>query len=108
MPFPLATVLSAAPGVISAAADIIRVIKENKFKQTQAQVQIPEQPESEKFAEFSRLIERQEEVIERQAEVIEDLAENNRNLALAVRNNRILSSLSLVIALAAIVLSLMH
>lgn len=93
MAFPLAAVLAAAPGVISAAADIIRVIKENKTKQ------IPEQPESEKLAELNTLI-------ERQAEVIEDLARNNRNLALAVRNNRILSAVSLVIAMTAIILSM--
>lgn len=95
MAFPLGTVLAAAPGMISAAADIIRVIKENKTKQT------PMQPESEKLAELTSLI-------ERQAEVIEDLAENNRNLALAVRNNRVLSSISLITAaIVAIVLAMM-
>jgi hypothetical protein len=104
MPFPLGTVLSAAPGVISAAADIIRVIKENKTKQAHPEELV--QPESDKLAELNRLIERHEELIERQAEVIEDLAENNRNLALAVRNNRILSAGSLAIALTAIALSL--
>lgn len=94
MAFPLGAVLAAAPGMISAAADIIRVIKENKTKQT------PVQPESEKLAELTSLI-------ERQAEVIEDLAENNRNLALAVRNNRVLSSISLITAIIAIVLAMM-
>ena len=93
MAFPLAAVLAAAPGVISAAADIIRGIRENKTKQ------LPEQPESEKLAELNNLI-------ERQAEVIEDLAQNNRNLALAVRNNRILSGVSLIVAIVAVALSL--
>lgn len=92
MAFPLAAVLAAAPGVISAAADIIRVIKSNKSNQR------PEQPESEKLAELNALV-------ERQAEVIEDLARNNRNLALAVRNNRILSAGALAAAMIALGLS---
>lgn len=94
MAFPLGAVLAAAPGVISAAADIIRVIKENKTKAPPEQ-----QPDSEKLAELTNLI-------ERQAEVIEELAQNNRNLALAVKNNRIFSAVSFVTALVAIVLSL--
>ena len=93
MAFPLGAVLAAAPSVISAAADIIRVIKEKKSGDEQAQ------PESEKFNELANLI-------ERQAQVIEELAVNNSNLALAVRNNRILSAISLCTAFVAIVLSI--
>ena len=91
MPFPLGAVLTAAPSVISAAADIIRVIKEKKKS--------PVQPEADKLDEIENLI-------ERQAQVIEELALNNRNLALAVRNNRILSVISVCIGICAIILSI--
>ena len=93
MAFPLGAVLAAAPSVISAAADIIRVIKEKKTVEAEAQ------PESEKLNEMASLI-------ERQAKVIEELAVNNSNLALAVRNNRILSAISLLIGVTAIILSI--
>lgn len=91
MAFPLATVLSAAPGVISAAADIIRVIRNKKDTG-----QLPENETSikDKITEL-------ESLLERQAFVIEDLALSNRNLALEVRNNRIISAIALVIALVA-------
>lgn len=91
MAFPLATVLSAAPGVISAAADIIRVIRNKKDTG-----QLPENEISlkDKITEL-------ESLLERQAFVIEDLALSNRNLALEVRNNRIISAIALVIALIA-------
>ncbi|MCI0508247.1 MAG: hypothetical protein L0Z73_19400 [Gammaproteobacteria bacterium] len=92
MAFPLGAVLAAAPSVISAAADIIRVIKEKKTKNVQ-----PE-PESQRLDEMASLI-------ERQAQVIEELAVNNSNLALAVRNNRILSVISLAVGFVAVLLS---
>jgi hypothetical protein len=92
MAFPLGAVLAAAPSVISAAADIIRVIKEKKTKNVQ-----PE-PESQRLDEMTSLI-------ERQAELIEELALNNSNLALAVRNNRILAVISLAVGVVAVVLS---
>ena len=96
MAFPLATVLAAAPGVISAAADIIRVIRKKK----EANV-VPENETSikDKIAEL-------ESLLERQALVIEELALSNRNLALEVRNNRILSVIVLVIAFIAIFLAI--
>jgi len=95
MAFPLGAVLAAAPSVISAAADIIRVIKEKKT----GGAEVEAQPESEKLNELASLI-------ERQAQVIEELAVNNSNLALAVRNNRILSAISLVVGVAAVILSI--
>lgn len=91
MAFPLVTVLTAAPGVISAAADIIRAIKDKKKNVTM--------PDSEKLIEIGGLI-------EQQALIIEELAVNNRNLALAVRNNRIISLISIVIGLLACVLAI--
>lgn len=92
MPFPLATVLTAAPGLISAAADVIRIIKERK-KNTE----LP--PEEDKTQELVGLI-------EQQAMVIEELAVNNRNMALAVRNNRFLSAISTVIAIIALTVAI--
>ena len=92
MPFPLATVLTAAPGLISAAADVIRIIKERK-KNTE----LP--PEEDKTQELVGLI-------EQQAMVIEELAVNNRNMALAVRNNRFLSAVSTVIAIIALTVAI--
>ena len=96
MAFPLATVLSAAPGVISAAADIIRVIRKKK--------EAPEPPGNEtsmkdKIAEL-------ESLLERQAVVLEELASSHSHLALAVRNNRIISAVSLVIAVVACCLAI--
>ena len=91
MAFPLATVLTAAPGVISAAADIIRAIRKKK--------EAGEQAENE-TAIYDKVTEL-ESLFEQQALVIEELALSNRNLALAVRNNRIISVVSLVIAIAA-------
>ena len=86
MAFPLATVLKAAPGLISAAADIIGVVRKNK--------QQAPQEETARLEEFAKLI-------EQQAQVIEELALNNRNLVLAVRNNRIMALLAIAIALCA-------
>ena len=94
MPFPLATVLTAAPGLISAAADVIRIIKERK-KNTE----LP--PEEDKTQELV-------ELIEQQAIVIEELAVNNRNMALAVRNNRFLSAISTVIAIIALAVAIFN
>ena len=91
MAFPLATVLAAAPGVISAAADIIRAIRKKK--------EAGELPENE--TAIKDKITELESLFERQALVIEDLALSNRNLALAVRNNRVISAVSLVTAIVA-------
>ncbi len=95
MAFPLVTVITAAPGLIAAAADIIRIIKERKKDEPKSEVW----PGSEKLDEMADLL-------EKQARVIEELALNNRNLALAVRNNRMLSIVSIVIAVIAIILAI--
>ncbi len=93
MAFPLAAVLSAAPGLISAAADVIRIIRERKKTQQEPQ------PESEKLNELASLI-------EQQAKIIEELAINNRNMVLAVRNNRIIAIAALVVGVLAIMFSI--
>ena len=101
MAFPLGAVLAAAPGIISAAADIIRVIREKKAdSQTDPDANIIDvQPDSQRLDEMASLI-------ERQAQVIEELALNNSNMVLAVRNNRILSAISIAIGVTAIVLAI--
>jgi len=90
MPFPLATVLTAAPGIISAAADVIKLIRNRK----------PDD-EVEQFGDDK--VEELITVIEKQAVVIEELARNNNDLALAVRNNRIISIVSVIVSCAAII-----
>lgn len=93
MAFPLATVLTAAPGLITAAADIVRVIRERR----QPQPEQPAEPDSKRLDELTALI-------EQQAKLIEELAINNQQLSLAVRNNRMLSLASLALALLGIFL----
>jgi len=92
MAFPLGTVLAATPGIITAATDIIKAIREKK--------QTP-QAEAEKLDEL-------ESLIEKQALLIEELAINNQNLVLAVRNNRVISTAAIVFAVTAIVLAVMY
>jgi len=83
MAFPLTTVLKTAPGLISAAADIIGMIRKNKH-------QVPP-ADTARLDELSRLL-------EQQAKVLEELALNNRNLVLAVRNNRLMAMLAILLA----------
>lgn len=92
MPFPLGTVLSAAPGVLSAATDLIKLIRQSRDKSPA--------PQPERLEQLTALV-------ERQAMVIEELAQNNRDLALAVRNNRRLVLLTLLLAVAAVVVSIL-
>jgi predicted outer membrane lipoprotein len=93
MAFPLGTVLAAAPGIITAAADIIKVIRDRKKKTPDVG--------DEKLAELEGLI-------EQQAIVIEELAINNRNMALAVRNNRIISAIAVGIAITACIIAVTY
>lgn len=81
MAFPLGTVLATAPGLISAAADIIRMLKQKKTTEPV--------PDTARLDELTA-------VLEQQARIIEDLAVNNRNMAIVVRNNRILSIIALL------------
>ena len=91
MPFPLGSVLAAAPGLVSAATDIIRLIRQRKAGDVA--------PTQDKLGEIATLL-------EQQALVIEELAQNNRNLALAVRNNRIVAVSAMAIAGLALVLAI--
>jgi len=93
MAFPLGAVLTAAPGIISAAADMIKAIRDRKK-------QAPRE-ETEKLSEL-------ESLVEKQALLIEELAINNRNMAMAVKINRSISAISIVIAVVACLLALMN
>jgi hypothetical protein len=92
MAFPLGAVLAATPGIITAATDIIKAIRERK---------LTPQAEAEKLGEL-------ESLIEKQALIIEELAINNRNLVLAVRNNRLMSAVSIIVGLTACFLAILY
>lgn len=91
MSIPLATVLAAAPGIISAAADLIKLARNRKTTEP-----VKNQHEEQ--------IEGLVSLIEKQAVLIEEMAKSNQELAIAVRNNRILALTSIAIALAAILI----
>ncbi len=95
MALPLTTVLKTAPGLISAATDIINMIRKNR-----QQVSETDMANMVKLEELSHLI-------EEQAKVLEELALNNRNLVLAVRNNRLIAVSAIVCAIAAVLISLL-
>ena len=95
MAFPLGAVLAAAPGIISAAADIIRVIRERNNDNGES---VDAEQQSVKLEQLS-------ELVERQAQLIEELAVSNSKLAMEVRNNRIFSVAVLVLAGAALLVS---
>jgi len=89
MAFPLSTVLKTAPGLISAATDLIGLIRRNKG--------------SAKSAEMVQ-VEALSALVEQQAQLIEELAVNNRYLVLAVRNNRIIALASLALAILSLII----
>ncbi|MDH5446986.1 MAG: hypothetical protein OEY52_15670 [Gammaproteobacteria bacterium] len=89
MAFPLGTVLAAAPGIISAATDIIKLVRNRK------QTDEPQQAADPRIDELAGLI-------EKQALLIEELAKNNNELALAVRNNRLIALMATAVAVVAL------
>jgi hypothetical protein len=93
MAIPLVAVLTAAPGVISAAADIIKAIRFLRSSGSGLN---------------EKTIKEIEELLEKQAVALSELAESNRNLALAVRTNRIIAGVSLLVAIAALVFALVR
>jgi len=95
MALPLTTVLKTAPGLISAAADIIGMIRKSR-----QQVSQTDMVNMAKLDELSHLI-------EEQAKVLEELALNNRNLVLAVRNNRLIAVAAILCACGAILSSIL-
>lgn len=91
MAIPLVAVLTAAPGVISTVADIIKAIRFLKSSGSGLN---------------EKTIKEIEELLEKQALALSELAESNRNLAHAVRANRIISWAALLVATAALVFAM--
>ena len=91
MAIPLGIVLAATPQVIAAVMEIIKGVKSLRKGGSQP---------------TERTIKEIEDLLEKQAVALHDIAENNRNLALAVRTNRIIAGVSLLIAVVALVFAL--
>lgn len=88
MAIPLGMVLAATPQVIAAVVEIIKGVKSLRTGGSQP---------------TERTIREIEDLLEKQAVALRDMAESNRNLALAVRTNRIIAGVSLLLAVAAVV-----
>ena len=88
MAIPLSMVLTATPQVIAAVVEIIKGVKSLRTGGSQP---------------TERTIKEIEDLLEKQAVALRDIAESNRNLALAVRTNRIIAGMSLLIAVGALV-----
>jgi hypothetical protein len=88
MAIPLSMVLTATPQVIAAVVEIIKGVKSLRTGGSQP---------------TERTIKEIEDLLEKQAVALRDIAESNRNLALAVRTNRIIAGVSLLLAVGALV-----
>jgi hypothetical protein len=93
MAIPLVAVLTAAPGVIATVADIIKAIRFLRSSGSGLN---------------EKTIKEIEDLLEKQAVALSELAESNRNLALAVRTNRIILVVTMLVAIGALVLVLMR
>jgi hypothetical protein len=91
MAIPLVAVLAATPGVISTVADIIKAIRFLRAKGGGLN---------------EKTIKEIEALLEQQALALSEIAESNRSLALAVRANRIIAGVSLLVAIAALVFAI--
>ena len=103
MPVNISLLTAAAPYIIDAANKIISLVNKNKEEKN---LQDKVLGLDEKLAIFAR---RQEELLtinEQQSQVIRDLAEQNQKLVLAVRNTRMVAAAAILLALVAVVLSL--
>ncbi len=103
MPVNISLLTAAAPYIIDAANKIISLVNKNKEEKN---LQDKVVGLDEKLAIFAR---RQEELLtinEQQSQVIRDLAEQNQKLVLAVRNTRMVAAAAILLALVAVVLSL--
>lgn len=93
MAIPLFAVLAAAPGVISTVAEIVKAVR--SLRKSRGGLN-------------EKTIKEIEGLLEQQAVAMSELAESNRNLALAVRNNRIMAAVSLLIAIGALVVAVVR
>lgn len=95
MPFPFLTVLAAAPGILSGAADLMRLIRSAKGK-------------GETAGDLEKQVSELREIVARQSVLIEELAQSNQNMALAMRNGRILALVALLAGFGGIVAGIVH
>lgn len=95
MPFPFLTVLAAAPGILSGAADLVRLIRPAKERGKAA-------------GDLEKQVSELREIVAQQSVLIQELAESNQNMALAMRNGRILSVVALLAGLAGIVAGIVY
>ena len=94
MPFPFLTVLAAAPGILSGAADLVRLIRSKGKGET--------------AGDLEKQVTELREIVARQSVLIEELAQSNQNMALAMRNGRILALVALLAGLGGIVAGIVH
>jgi hypothetical protein len=91
MSFPLLTVLSAAPGILSAAADLVRMARSRQSSRTGGAP-----------ADLEKQVAELKSIVAEQSALIEKLAKSNQDMAIAVRNGRILSVAALLAGLGGI------
>jgi hypothetical protein len=89
----LVAALKAAPNVIASVTGIIQAV--NALKSSGS-------------GPNEKTIKEIEDLLEKQAVAMRDIAESNRNLALAVRANRIITGVSLLVAIAALVFAIVR
>lgn len=92
MSFPLLTVLSAAPGILSAAADLVRMVRKRQAGKA-----------GDAPADLDKQVAELKAIVAEQSALIEQLAKSNQDMAIAVRNGRILSVAALLAGLGGIV-----
>ncbi len=90
MAIPLGMVLAATPQIIATVVEIIMRVKSLRAGGSKP---------------TEKTIKEIEDLLEKQAAALRDIAESNRNLALAVRTNRLIAGVSLLIAVGALVLA---
>ncbi len=98
MAIPLLPVLAAAPGILSAAADLVRMVRSRKGSDKSGQTP----------GDLEKQVTELKDIVARQSELIQELAQSNQNMALAMRNNRILSVAALLAGLAGIVAAIVY
>lgn len=91
MSFPLLTVLSAAPGILSAAANLVRMVRNRQSGR------VADAP-----GDLERQVSELKVIVAEQSALIEQLAKSNQDMAIAVRNGRILSVAALLAGLGGI------
>lgn len=95
MAFPLLTVLTAAPGILSAATNLVRMVRNRQAGKTG---DVP--------GDLEKQVSELKTIVAEQSVLIEKLAKNNQDMAIAVRNGRILAVAALLAGLTGIAVGL--